>query len=250
MNQPKVNQRKARSIRAAGIILASSLFLSACNSNDGGGRVTLPQRFRLSQSRLSTFFEVRSGRIAIVQNDGNVVLTDQTGEKTVALTDDAGFSALQDRSGSVSTRYVLPLWSPDAANLALLELRAAQPFTSQVRFDGSLGVFVEAQPGSAMAEQTQAGMARRDVVETERFGFEPRRVTIEFGGRHVSSALYTVVPDGPGPLKEVWYGEDLVEYADWSPQGNELALLTRGEERDAVTVVDKSGGERRSIVKG
>lgn len=250
MNQRTVNPRKVRFIRAAGIIFASSLLLSACNSNDSDGRVTLPQQFRLSQSRLSTFFEVRSGRIAIVQNDGNVVLTDQTGEKTVALTDDAGAAVLQDRSGSVSTRYVLPLWSPDAANLALLELRAAQPFTSQVRFDGALGVFVEAQPGSVMAEQTQAGIARRDMLETERFGFEPRRVTIEFGGRHVSSALYTVVPDGPGPLKEVWYSEDRVEYADWSPRGNELALLTRGEEQDTVTVVGTNGGERRSIVKG
>lgn len=246
-----MNHRTPLPVRAAALLLASSIVLAGCRSGDGSStRVSLPQSFRLSQSQLSSFFEVRSGRIAIVRDDGNVVLTDQTGEKIVPLTDDAGGGMQRDQDVFVSTRYVFPLWSPDAQQLALVELRAAQPFTSQVRFDGSMTVLVEADPGTRLAEQTPFGTSGRRIEESERFGFQPRRVTIEYGGSHVSSAVYTVSPAGPGPLKEVWYSEDPVEFADWSPRGDALAVLTNGESRDAVTVIGKNDGQRRAVARG
>jgi WD40 repeat protein len=240
-----MNQKHLR----LGALVAAALSLGACTSGGGGSSVSLPQRFRMSQSQLGTFFEVRSGRIAIVRSDGNVVLTDQTGEKIVPLTDDAGFAVQRDGDGVVGARYVMPMWAPDGKRLALLEVRSAQPVTAQVQFEGDLRTIVEAGPGSGVVEQTLRGAAVRPIEETERFGFEPGRVTIDFAAQHVDSALYTVAPDGPGPLKEVWYGEEPVAYVDWSPQGNALAVLTSGDE-EAVTLVPLDGGRRRSLAQG
>ncbi len=228
----------------------AAAILSACATNGSGSRLSLPQRFRMSESQLSTFLEARSGRIAIVRNDGNVMLTDQTGSVTVTLTSDAGTALARDRSSAVSARYVLPIWSPDASRLALLELRSAQPLTQETTLEGLLGVFVQAQPGSRMQEQTLGGAISHDITDAEQFAFEPRRVTLEFAGRHMSSALYTVSPNGPGPLKEILYSEEPIEYVDWSPIGDSLGVLTRGKDAQTLTVVASDGSRRQSVAEG
>jgi hypothetical protein len=60
--------------------------------------VELPQEFRLPQNEIVKIFERRVGRIAVMNQDGNILVMDQTGENVVQITRDAN---LRPRNGEL-----------------------------------------------------------------------------------------------------------------------------------------------------
>lgn len=230
-------------------LLAAGL-LAGCSNSNSGGRFTLPQQFQLQQSQFGTVFEQKSGLIAIARRDGNVIVMDQTGKTPIELTRDAGMSVLKDRSGVVLSQYVLPMWSPDASQLALIETRSAYPITLATTYQGNLAVFGQVGPQGSVQDQTVAGSVGREVSETERFTFEPNRVTVEFGGEHVASALYMAAPTGKGALKEILYTDDQIDFVDWSPNGDQLAVLASGQSGQTLSLMSPDGANKQDLVSG
>lgn len=232
----------------AGLLTAG--LLAGCSNSNSGGRFTLPQSFQLPQSEFGTIFEQKSGLIAIARRDGNVIVMDQTGKTPIELTRDAGMSVLKDRSGVLMSEYVLPMWSPDASQLALVETRSAYPMTLATTYQGSLSVFGQVGPQGSVQDQTVAGSVGREVSETERFAFEPNRVTVEFGGQHVASAVYMTAPSGKGALKEILYTDDQIDFVDWSPSGDQLAVLARGQSGQTLSLMSPDGANKQDVVSG
>jgi Tol biopolymer transport system component len=222
------------------------LALTACSAGSGDG-VTLPSRFRLSSSQTSSFFEQKVGRIAITRSDGNLIVVDQTGERPIEITRDAQSRMLRDRSGAIRDVYRLPVWSPDGTQLAVVESRYAFPLTSTVIVQGLAGVQAAVGPGSRVTEQTLNGSVTNEASEQGVLTYEPSRITIEFGGSHVRSALYTVVPDGKSAMKEIFSSEEVLDYVDWSPQGDQLALGTIGQNGKTLTTMTPEGANKQAI---
>lgn len=79
-----------------------------------------PPGFQLPDDPLARILGRRVGRIVIVGGDGNLYLTDQSGARRHALTEDAG-STPQGRRV-----YRLPTWSPDGQRLAVFEVLSAE----------------------------------------------------------------------------------------------------------------------------
>jgi dipeptidyl aminopeptidase/acylaminoacyl peptidase len=230
--------------------LLTAGLLAGCTNSESNGRFTLPQQFQLRQSQFGTLFEQKSGMIAIARRDGNVIVVDQTGKTPIELTRDAGMSVLKDRSGVVLSEYVLPMWSPDASQLALIETRSAYPMTLATTFQGNLSVFGQADPRSSVQDQTVAGSVGREITETERFTFQPNRVTVEFGGEHVASAVYMVAPTGKAALKEVLYTDDQIEFLDWSPNGDQVAVLASSQSGQTLSLMSPDGSRKQDVVTG
>lgn len=110
--------------RLAATAVCAALGLSACSfsaSAQQKPRVELPQEFRLPQNDLVKAFERRVGRIAVVAEDGNILVMDQTGGNIVRITRDGNRMA---RGTNEALFYSLPVWSPDAKQIALVELTA------------------------------------------------------------------------------------------------------------------------------
>lgn len=82
--------------KSAACLILLSLFAGAC----------VPEGLGLPQSPLLRFFERRSGSIAYLDRQGNVRITDQTGTRNQALTEDAAISPQFRRS------YTMPIWGP------------------------------------------------------------------------------------------------------------------------------------------
>jgi len=72
-------------------LFAVSILLAACATQPTTSqtRVELPQQLRLGQNPLATMLERRSGRIAVIDATGNVLVMDQTGGDIRRLTVDA-----------------------------------------------------------------------------------------------------------------------------------------------------------------
>lgn len=85
-----------------------------------------PPGFQLPDDPLARILGRRVGRVVIVGNDGNLYLTDQSGLRQQALTEDAGPTAQGRRV------YRLPAWSPDGQRLAVFEVLTAEVTTVRV----------------------------------------------------------------------------------------------------------------------
>lgn len=247
-----------RGLLFAAVVLP--LALSACAGTSNRPRIELPQQFRLPQANLVTLFERRSGRIAVIDETGNLVIMDQTGGAAVKITRDAVVDASTVPTGSVSNgltnTYHWPVWSPDASHIAFVEVMAQQPAASRIIELGAEAVMVQHGPGSLTIEQTSDGRTIQvPVTDTASIIQQPSRVIIEQGGGAgtiVSSAIYTARIDGKSPLQEVYESNQwAIGYLNWSPDNAQLAFLGQtGDQEASLELVNAANGKPRILASG
>ena len=236
------------------------LALSACAGVSNNSRIELPQQFRMPQANLATFLERRSGRIAVIDETGNLVIMDQTGGAAAKITRDAVVDASSVPTGSISSgltnTYHWPVWSPDASHIAFVEVMAQQPVASRIIEIGAEAVMVQHGPNSMTIEQTSDGRtAQVPITETASIVQQPSRVIIEQGdgtGTIVSSAIYTARADGKSPLQEVYESNQwAIGYLNWSPDNTQLAFLGQtGDQEASLELVNAENGKPRILASG
>ncbi len=224
-------------LRAIACAVAGSL-LAACAAPQGGApRIELPQQVRLPQNDLATVLERRSGRIAIVDQAGNIIVTDQTGRSAINITREGNLGAA---SGGSTTAYTWPMWSPDASKLALVEVVVRQPQVSAVIEYGVDEIVVRRGEASRTLIVGAQGQIERSVPNTQYRVEQPARVVIEPNsgrGELVYSAVYVADANGKLPMLEVHATEDSwITYLDWSPDGAQLAFTSEDTETGRVSL--------------
>lgn len=239
-----------RSFALLGLVIA----LSACSVGQSSRpRVELPQELRLPPNDFAQIFERRVGRIAVVTEEGNILITDQTGREQIALTEDGG---------RVNTRrqtalYSLPVWSPSGRELAFVRrvvLRESGDTTIEVN---PRSVIIQRGPESTVIEQGEEGARVRRPGEGIYAENAPARVIIQRGSGDsglVSSAVYVASADGKRPMREVFYSESLeIAYLDWSPDGTQLAVSAsdrRGNRTVLNLVAPRDGAKPQPALEG
>ncbi|MEO6063796.1 MAG: hypothetical protein ABIQ99_17835 [Thermoflexales bacterium] len=252
-------------------LFAISVMLAACAAQPTSTqtRVELPQQLRMGQNSLATTLERRSGRIAVIDATGNVLVMDQTGGDIRRLTVDANGrapgeaqnkSAPGQRSGPNVVRYQLPIWSPDGSRLAITQV-SLQP-SSAVGYVAQGIDSVTLRPGSggevitvdAAGRQTDANLPATGVTITL-----PGRVYVlpsatDSDLRVAASALYIAAIDGKTPLREVAATKGAAHpYYDWSPDGAQLAVLTQapsGTIPSTLALIGADGASGRVVYRG
>jgi TolB protein len=94
---------------AIGLAALLALVLTAC----------LPEGTRVPESPLLASLERKSGLIVYTGTDGNIYTINQAGGKQSALTIDGG---VVDEASGERVVYELPVWSPDASQIAFARL--------------------------------------------------------------------------------------------------------------------------------
>ncbi len=226
--------------------------LSACGTPAADKpRIELPQQFRMQPNDIATMLEPRIGHIAVTSEDGNILVMDQTGGNIVQITRDASVS--NSEAGEASA-YTLPIWSPDAKQIALVELtgrRTAVSTTIELNPDA---VMIQRGENSQVVEQSATGQEVRKVEPGMRMERNPSRVIIQSGntgGEFVSSALYLASSDGKRPLREVYVSNKHdVPYLDWSPDSQQIAFLTKNidDQSAALNLLSAQEGSRSKIL--
>jgi Tol biopolymer transport system component len=92
------------------LVPAAALLLQACVP----GRITLPQ------SPVLKWLERKSGHIAYVGMDGNILVMDQAGGEQRSVTTDA---AVDENNAGPSFFYMFPAWAPSGRSLAFVSVR-------------------------------------------------------------------------------------------------------------------------------
>lgn len=239
------------------VVAVLPALLGACAGAPAATQVELPQQFRIPQANLVTMFERRSGRIAVIDARGNLVIMDQTGGAVTPITRDADVISPDDQSATRSqtvTRYNYPVWSPDASRIAFVEITTERTVTSRVIEYGLDAVTVQRGSRSMTVEESDFGRQTRSLPNTTSTERQPSRVTIEVesGGDLIVSSLHVANTDGKTPLNELTSARDrLIGYADWSSEGAQLALL--GQRRDGMTeisTISAAGGKVNVLAVG
>jgi Tol biopolymer transport system component len=225
-------------IRLFTLTLSTAALLSACTfSTYQQPRVELPQEFRLPQNDIVTLLERRVGRIAVVAEDGNILVMDQTGGAIVPITKDAN---LLEQSDEILA-YRLPVWSPDAKQIAMVEL-ASRRVNRNVHVElNPEAVLIQRGADSAVIEQTAEGpVTRRPSSGSTYVERRPSRVVIERGRADdgfIYSALYVASADGRQPMREVFLSRTHdIDYIDWAPDSAQIAFLARHRARQTVSL--------------
>ena len=238
------------------VVALSTLVLTACggtntNNTTPNSRIELPQAYRLQPDTFATMLEKRVGRIAIMQEDGNVVVMDQTGGNIVPITRDANQPTADNPiQTQLTTAYVMPVWSPDGQNLALVESTSKRSVVSTTVELSPESVTIEHGPGSAIVERTQEGQRLQPVAPGRTVEQRPDMIIIQRGrntGDLVSSALYVAKADGMRPMRELYLTKnEEIPYIDWAPDGSKISFLTRNvnDESYAINLVDPSGSSK------
>ncbi len=252
-------------------LFAVSILLAACagQAPTTQTRVELPQQLRLGQNPLATMLERRSGRIAVIDATGNVLVMDQTGGDIRRLTVDANGRAPGEaqtelapgqRSGPNVVRYQLPIWSPDASRLAVSQV-SLQP-SSALAYVAQGIDSVTLRPGAngdvvavdAAGQQSDANVPAAGVTITRHGRVYVLPSTAESESRVASNALYVTAIDGKTPLREVAAARGAAHpYYDWSPDGGQLAVLTQaasGTVPSTLALVSADGASGRVIYRG
>jgi Tol biopolymer transport system component len=230
----------------------TTALLTAC-SIDAPDRLQLPSTFRLAPNdETVSLFERRSGRIAVARADGNIIVTDQTGQNPVLVTRDADYT-LDREDGTINQlEYSLPVWSPDATRLIVLETMTQFPPTLTTVIENVNASLVQPNLGGRVSEQFINGTTRRTVTDTTTINVRgAAQVVINYGGTFRRTTLYTVVPDGKSAMKELLNTtESIIEFADWSPNGDQLGVLSRGLDGRTLSVVSADDGRAVDLVTG
>ncbi len=241
----------------AATAVCAALGLSACGfsaSAQQKPRVELPQEFRLPQNDLVKAFERRVGRIAVVAEDGNILVMDQTGGNIVRITRDGNRMA---RGTNEALFYSLPVWSPDAKQIALVELTARRTPANALIEINPVAVMIQRGPDSVVIEQTEEGQTMQPAEPGMHIERRPQRVIIQRkaeGGELVSSAVYLASADGKRPLREIFLSKTHdIPYLDWSPDGSYIAFLTQNIEDETYEVnliATQDGARPRRLFTG
>ncbi|HEY3289398.1 MAG TPA: hypothetical protein VGK87_04650 [Anaerolineae bacterium] len=250
--------RRRRYVFAA---IALPLVLAACAPEPGKVRIELPQQYRQPQASLVTTFERRSGRIALIDENGNLVVMDQTGGGIVKITKDAADNSTTATNQSTSAArskvtngYHWPVWSPDASQIAFVEVLAERSGMTRIIEYGANAVAIERGSDSVTIQQDENGQALQRSPNTTSVLRAPSRIIIESdtGGSILSSSIFTARADGKSPLQEVYAAEQLaIGYVDWSPDNSQLAFLAQsGSSEVALQLVGKDAGKPRKLVTG
>jgi dipeptidyl aminopeptidase/acylaminoacyl peptidase len=243
------------SVRHTALILCTAALLSACGSATyQQPRVELPQEFRMPQNEIVTIFERRVGRIAVMAEDGNILVMDQTGGAVVPITRDANLSEQSDEI----LAYRLPVWSPDAKQIAMVELASRRVDRNMYVELNPEAVLIQRGADSAVIEQTAEGsVTRRPESGSTYVERRPRRVIIERASKDESfiySALYVASADGRLPMREVFLSRTHeIDYIDWAPDSAQIAFLARHRARQtaSLNVVDiHSSARPRKLWEG
>jgi Tol biopolymer transport system component len=242
-------------MRRGWFIVPIVLLLSACAP--ANGHIELPQQYRLPQAPLAATFERRSGRIALLDANGDLVIMDQTGGNVVKITTDANAATAQSQSAPSQpseTTYHYPVWSPDASQIAFVEMTAEHTSTSRVIELGADSVTVQRGEQSVTIQQGENGSSIHSAPNTMSVASQPSRVIIEnsTGGAVIASTLYLAHADGKAPLQELYnLNEGALGYPDWSPDGSQLAFLSQAQ-RGVIdlNVVAKEAGKPRQVLSG
>ena len=235
-------------------VVVLPVLLSACVSAQNPARVELPQQYRLPQASLVTTFEKRSGRIALIDDNGDLVVMDQTGGGVVKITRDAAnVGANQTSAGSrIEMAYRWPVWSPDGGQIAFVELTSAQPLPSRIIETGADSVTVQHGDNSIVILQTEQGQLRQSPTNSSLSIRQPGRVIIERDTTPtvLASSVYVAVADGKQPLREVYASnKGAVGYLDWSPDNTQLAFLAEsGDQETTLTLVSKDAAAKPRVL--
>ncbi|HEY3341289.1 MAG TPA: hypothetical protein VGK81_04685 [Anaerolineae bacterium] len=242
-------------VRSGWFIVPIMLLMSACAP--ANGHIELPQQYRLPQAPLAATFERRSGRIALLDDSGNLVIMDQTGGNMVKITTDADAATAQSQSVSTrptETTYRYPVWSPDTSQIAFVEVNAQRTSTSRVIELGADSVTVQRGAQSVTIQQSASGSTARSAPNTSSVANQPSRVIIEnsSGGAIIASTLYLARTDGKAPLQELVNSNGgALGYLDWSPDGSQLAFLSQVQSGvTGLNVIAPSAGKPREILTG
>jgi Tol biopolymer transport system component len=241
--------------------VALPLALSACTTPPDANnlRIELPQQYRMPQANMVSLFERRSGRIAILDEKGNLVIMDQTAAGAVHITKDASGNnsqALVSTANPFVLTYHLPVWSPDASQIAFIELNTVRSSTSRVVELGAQAVYVQHGPDSIIIQQSQGGVTAQRPVNPQSVVNQPSRLVIErtSGGNVVSSALYVARSDGKSPLQELYASDKAsLGYLDWSPDSSQIAFLAQTGQNEAtlnLVSTDANASKARPVASG
>lgn len=205
-----------------GVVLIGALSATAC----------LPKGVRLPQSPLLSVLERKSGWIAYVGTDGNVYVTDQTGGESRALTEDATLS------GDDRMAYVLPTWSPDGQQVAVIRYRDSVSADEHV-MESSIWVIGRDQAQSVSAYSSTE-------VHPFYLYWSPDGQWISFLATlpQGDNLLLQMVPPGDGQAVILDAGQPV--YWSWAPDARSMLVHVGGQRgsnsaaRMAVLRVDPS----------
>ena len=244
--------RRIPSLLSLGALVALSACGSATTSNKP--RIELPQQFRLPPNNIAAMVEPRAGRIAITSEDGNVITMDQTGGSIIQITRDGNVAS---DTTDEATVYSLPVWSPDAKQLALVELTGKRTSVSSTIELNPEAVIIQRGPNSSVIEQGANGQEVQTVEPGMRVERNPARVIIQRGsggGEFVSSAVYIASADGKRPLREIYVSDKHdVPYLDWAPDSSQIAFLTQNvqDQSTALNLIKTQEGSRaKTLAEG
>ena|GEM_PF-1767069 len=258
MNRFSPFPTRSRASLAAMMVLIAPVLLSACGSLGSAAqdkpRIELPQQFRLPPNDIVKTFEPRIGRIAIASEDGNITVMDQTGGNVVHITQDGNLASDTATEANV---YHLPVWSPDAKQLALVELtgrRTAVSTTVELNPDA---VIIQRGANSQVIEQSADGPTTKAVAPGMRVERNPARVVIQrgsAGGEFVSSALYVASADGKRPMREIYVSDKQdVPFLDWAPDSSQIAFLTENVQDQSTSlnlIKTQEGSRAKTVLQG
>ncbi len=249
----KIKSMERISSRAAAALAVVPLLLAACSPSPDAPRprVELPQQLRLppADESLLTIFERRVGKIAIMDEDGSLRVTDQLGRENNVL------PPIRERRGGATSRYVALAWSPDASQIAVVQ---------RTRNESAASAILELNPSAVTIQRgsrsvTLQGSSQDDLqptqdgqsTYTER---NPELVIIQRGASIeslISSAVYVAPLDTSLPVREVFHSAyEEVEMVEWSPNGKLLAVMTRdlAEERVRLYLVEPRDDARPQLI--
>jgi len=225
-------------LRRSALLLCVTALLSACAApaTYTQPRIELPQEFRMPQNDIVALFERRVGKIAIVAEDGNILVVDQTGRDVLEITRDANLLTESDETRA----YRLPVWSPDARQIAMVEL-ASRPTNANLYIElNPEAVLIQRSPDSMVIEQAGAAPVTRRPNASTYIERQPKRVVIERNSEDdgfMYNAIYLASADGRQPLREVFLSKaHEITYIDWSPDSGQIAFLARHRARGTTSL--------------